>query len=367
MIRWSCRISAEHDGVRWGRIIASSVHNRANVFFVLVVGICAASHCATAQEVSFIPRLSNGLLIYQFKLDNTFAFTGGTVNSPKSSGFQGFNVNDDLYYGGGGITVTYNHFFLDISGLVTTAGSDDISKQTFNLTNQPLAVTSPLGTLTGTGNGVQTSQGGKAEFTHHEITGLVGYDITESLRMFAGFKYAETPFTIKANTSNNLEVGDVKFNGGSFPFTSATLTAPGNKTNKSTFSQKGPFIGAGYSVPVDILYGSVLINSAISYLHGDIHQKLRTHTEETIFTALSPTLGVFTHDFPAQTTTSKRSLDGKSVGINTGVGWLGHIPTTNISYLLGADGSFYDFQADHSNSDFREISWRLRAELSYRF
>lgn len=318
------------------------------MFFILV--LTAAPQAVRADTWSVVPRLSTGVMFYDFQLDDTVAAPPAVLGGFQASGDGSFSVDDQLYFGGGGVTATFGRFFIDAGGLMTTEGESGTPGQTASVTNVPLG----LGAATVLGNGILSSQNGEAHFDRKEIAAVLGYSVTDTLKIFVGYKYAETDFDINYDSTANLSL---LLPGGAL----GTFTGSGKSSNKSKFEQYGPFIGAGYSVPMENFHGAFLINTAVSYLSADVSQKLRSNIDGTFTVA-----GVARPTDPIATS-SRGKGSGTSLGINTGIGWSGRVPSTGIGYLLGADGSFYNFEADDSDSDFREITWRLRFELSHAF
>ncbi|MGI9508620.1 MAG: hypothetical protein ACR2QJ_04640 [Geminicoccaceae bacterium] len=262
------------------------------------VAILAAMTLPTplaAAELSLEPRLAAGASYYDLDLDGEIIVGSDSVDNVEFS--------DWLYLVGGGLTFSYDRYFVDLYGQYSFDGDDDIN----------------LDVVAG---GVAVDNLAQdVEFDRIETALTVGYRVTDQFSTFFGFRYADVNF----DGSGSLGAVDADFS--------------------TDFNQKGPFIGAGYIVPKTIFNGVFVANAAVAYLDGKLENKLE----------VSAPLDDVEFD-----------INGDAIGINAGASWVTPL-TSKLKLVIGADVSRYSFKDDDDETDFDELITRLRTELRYSF
>ncbi|MEL6963768.1 MAG: hypothetical protein AAFO01_13510 [Pseudomonadota bacterium] len=266
--------------------------------FSLMVGMAlVAAHAATASaaEVSFSPRLSAGLSYYQLDLDGAIVVGDDSVDD--------IEFSDLLYFVGGGLTLTYRRYFVDVYGQYSFAGEDELDLDIV------------------AGGAAIDDLAQDFEFDRIETALTLGYRVTDQFATFVGFRYA-----------------DVTFDG------SGSIGAIASDFS-TDFNQKGPFVGASYVVPKTVLDGTVVVNGAVAYLFGDLDNTFESNV-------LANDLNV--------------DVNGRAIGVNVGASWVKPL-TEDVNLSIGTDLSRYDFDDDDGQSDFDELIARLRTELRFSF
>ena len=267
---------------------------------LLAVSAIAISGIAHAQELSVQPRVSLGYQSYTFDLaleDNEL-----------------FESDVTYLFGGLGASVQVGRFFVDLYGQTNlTEGEDD----------------SDFADL-----GVATRED---TVNRYEVNLTAGYAITNQLSAFTGLKYANTE--IDEDIFDNDTNGDLL-----------------NADNKLEMNYYGPFAGASYAIPVQPLYGSIVLTGSVAYLLGNVDFE-----------------SVVVDNVNAVVTEVEADDDGTSIGYNVGVAWAGGLGSLvpglePFSYTLGVDYSKYEFELEDDNEDFfDEETLRGRVDLKYRF
>ena len=248
-----------------------------------------------AAETIIEPRLSGGTSYYELDLDGTIVVGDDSVD--------GVKFDDWLYFVGGGVTVSVDRFFIDVSGQYSFDGDEDLS--------------------------LDVEAGGDAisdldqdvDFDRFEAAIALGYRITDHFSGYVGYRYADVDF----DGSGSLGGIGVDFS--------------------TDFEQHGPLIGASYVIPKTILNGALVINAAVTYLDGDLENEL---------------------DADAGIDDVKFDIDGDAFGFNGGISWATPI-SDRAKFVLGGDVSSYQFDDDGDETDFDELIARLRAEVRYSF
>jgi len=163
------------------------------------VAVLTAMTLATplaAAELSLEPRLAAGASHYNLDLDGEIVVGSDSVDNVEFS--------DWLYLVGGGLTFSYDRYFVDLYGQYSFDGNDDID----------------LDIIAGGVAVDDLSQ--DVDFDRIEMALTAGYRVTDQLAAFVGFRYADVDF----DGSGSLGTVDADFS--------------------TDFKQKGPFVGVGY-------------------------------------------------------------------------------------------------------------------------
>ncbi|MEM9440672.1 MAG: hypothetical protein AAGA73_09530, partial [Pseudomonadota bacterium] len=211
--------------------------------------------------------------------------------------------SDLLYFVGGGLTLTYRRYFVDVYGQYSFAGEDELDLDIV------------------AGGAAIDDLAQDFEFDRIETALILGYRVTDQFATFVGFRYA-----------------DVTFDG------SGSIGAIASDFS-TDFNQKGPFVGASYVVPKTVLNGTVVVNGAVAYLFGDLDNTFESNV-------LANDLNV--------------DVNGRAIGVNVGASWVRPL-TEDVNLSIGTDLSRYDFDDDDGQSDFDELIARLRTELRFSF
>ena len=265
---------------------------RLGIAFISMIG---ASASAWSKEIVIEPRFSTGLSAYDLDVDNLLSADGDDV--------LGVDFSDTLVFVGGGLTLNYERFFIDFSGQYSFDGEDDLN----------------AAIVLDDGTSIALDQ--DVDFDRFESLATAGYRVTNDLAAFIGIRYAEVNF----NGSGTLGGVDTDF--------STTLT------------QIGPVLGAGYASPKPLLGGTLVVNTALTYLDGDLNNEVDTN---------------------APFEDSDINVDGTSLGLNGGISWARSI-IDDLRLIFGVDFSRYSFDDKDDEADFDEIITRLRTEVRYSF
>ncbi len=254
-----------------------------------------AAMSANAGEISIEPRLSSGVSYYNLDLDGQVIVAEDSIDD--------IEFNDWLLFIGGGTTISYDRFFIDLSGQYSFSGEDDVG---LDVVSGGLAV---------------DNLNQEVDFDRLETAIAIGYRITDQFAAYVGYRYA-----------------DVEFDG------AGSLGGIGVDFSID-FQQNGPLIGASYVIPKTVLNGALVANGAITFLEGDLDNKL---------------------DVPAPLDDIDFDIEGDAVGLNAGVSWATPL-SDRLKLVVGGDVSSYRFKDDDDQTDFDELIARLRAELRYSF
>lgn len=219
---------------------------QAGTSFVLAAPLAIS---VEAAELSIEPRLAAGASYYNLDIDSV---------EIGNTSIDRIEFSDWLYLVGGGLTFSYDRFFVDLYGQYGFDGDDDLD----------LAVNDGSATQ----NLAQD-----VEFDRVETAVTAGYRVTDQLAAFVGIRYADVDFDGSGS------------NGGI------------NSNLSVDFEQTGPFIGAGYVIPKTVFNGAFVANAAVAYLDGDLEADL-----DSVGTA---------NDIAVD-------IDGDALGINAGASWV---------------------------------------------
>ncbi|MGI9488835.1 MAG: hypothetical protein ACR2RF_23700 [Geminicoccaceae bacterium] len=254
-----------------------------------------AAASTSAGEITIEPRLSSGVSYYNLDLDGRVIVAEDSIDN--------IEFNDWLLFIGGGTTISYDRFFVDLSGQYSFSGEDNVG---LDVVSGELAVEN-------------LSQ--EVDFDRLETAIAIGYRVTDQFAAYVGYRYADVEF----DGTGSLDGIGVDFS--------------------IDFQQRGPLIGASYVIPKTILNGALVANGAITFLEGDLDNEL---------------------DVPAPLDNVNFDIEGDAVGLNAGVSWATPL-SNRLKLVVGGDVSSYRFEDDDDETDFDELIVRLRAELRYGF
>ncbi len=259
------------------------------------VTVMSSTAPLAAAQLTTEPRLVAGLSHYNLDLDDEIVVGGDSVNN--------IEYSDWLYLIGGGLTFSYERFFVDVYGQYSFNGEDSLNIDAV------------------VGGVAVNNLAQDIDFDRIETALTVGYRVTDRIATFVGFRYADVDF----EGSGSIGAATADFS--------------------TDFKQKGPFLGVGYVVPEAISNSAFVVNAAVAYLDGDLKNKLEA-------------------DAPLADT--EFDINGDAIGVNAGASWVKPL-TKQLKLVIGADVSWYRFQDNEDQTDFDELVTRLRTELRYGF
>jgi hypothetical protein len=293
-------------------------------------------------EVSIQPRFEMGATYYKYEQPAaTVIRTQPTLRPERGrfvSGQESFSLGDTMFSFGGGITLFADRFFMDLSAYKAVNGQDNptIAIGFFDPTTEQFFTASPTY---------------KADFDRAEYAVSLGYNVTDRLAVFAGYKWASTDFETTFSGPGTIVIGRG---------IEAEATLDG-KYNFS-FDNDGPFLGVAYGWNIDrgALKGTLITNLALGFLSGEIKERT------AIATVRFPSLGIVASD--NELARISQFTTGDTVGWTLGIAWRGLTPIKNLTYSLGINGYQYRFNADDSiQPDITETEVNLRAGVAYSF
>lgn len=202
-----------------------------------------------AAELTIEPRLAAGASYYNLDIDDV---------EIGNNSFDRIEFSDWLYLVGGGLTFSYDRFFLDLYGQYGFDGDDDLD------------VAVNVG-------GETNNLAQDVEFDRIETAITAGYRVTDQFAAFVGIRYADVDFD--GSGSNGAIDSDLSVD----------------------FEQTGPFIGAAYVIPKTVFNGTFVANAAVAYLDGDLEADL---------------------DVAGTANDVAVNIDGDALGINAGASWV---------------------------------------------
>lgn len=236
-----------------------------------------------ADQIRVQPRISLGTSFYNLTVND--ADTGAGV-------VDKIELDDFFYVAGGGVSIAQGRYFVDLAGQYSFAGDQAIDVDAVDGDN---AI-----------NLVQDF-----DFDRIETNLTFGYQVSEQVAVFLGFRYADVNFDGQGNIDGVAADTEIEF------------------------IQYGPFAGGAYAFPTRILGGAFVANGALTVLKGDL-----------------------TADIDG----NEQDLNGNALGVNAGLSWSRPI-NDKFSLSLGADTTAY-FGLVEDNEEFIN---RIRAELRYSF
>lgn len=319
---------------------------------------------SSAVDWSVTARAETGFQFYDFQQSPVVERT--SFSSGNSVGYQTATISSREYKDtmpilGAGLSVVADRFFFDATVQGTFDGSDSDSYADSNT-----IPTSPFDfgvNLTNLGNT-------DADFDRLEYAFSVGYGVTQSFAVYAGWKWAETEFEEerRGNFQLNAELSDP------FPFNFLRYEGDWQDKVEYDFKQDGPFLGAAYNWGFDgKLKGALTVNAALAFLDGefeDVKQSPTTLSNVTATLADGQQVFLGSVDQIAGFSLSQPSFNGDTTAITLGVSWRGQTQIEGLSYILGINGYTYNFDADKGGidgGDVTETVVNFKAGVSYRF
>ena len=298
------------------------------LFIVLGLVFCIGGVFSQKAEADtsfkFQPRVSAGWMDYRLDIEPSAALANIS-----------WSLGDNVPSISIGATFFLSKFYLDLSYLHTAKGYSGISAGTFLEAGpqEPLPLDADLTIV------------GNADFYHWNSAITLGYQLFDSLTLYAGYKHYETSFDLNSQSIFHM-IDDGSLTGTpGFPI---VLTLLGNYD--IDYEAKGPFVGGTYGYIISDK-GVLSLNLAVAFLDGDITQTggivdPRTDIPDDLFDLNS---------------------SGDSIGLSYGIGWRSTL-ADRIGYFLSFKGYNYDFEADDINqADFKETTYQFSLGLSYAF
>lgn len=296
---------------------------------------------AEGWDVAFQPHIEVGVADYSLDFSATSQLTaGGSISTGKVS-FQ-----ETMPTISAGFTVFADRFFLDLA-----VQRMESYNQTLSDSHTIIAVSTDDPQFFGT---IQESYESD-DFTRDEYTLSLGYGITDSLSVYAGYKKQYTDMKDLIGTGP----GSIQF------FNNPALPDPLPDTLDTfadiKFDYDGPFLGATTSWQLDngLLKGRLSVSAAVAMMDGSL-------TAESSGATLS-----INGSPPVPTDISLSDIldsEGDAVGITLGATWVGQTSVEDLSYSVGVNGYQYDFSADiNGRPEVNETVLQLKLGLAYAF
>jgi hypothetical protein len=322
-------------------------------------------------DVVFNPRLETGAMYYKFEgsgrsftpeegnpLRDEFAADNGVVTHASHSRIA---FSSWMPFIGGGVTTFVNRFFVDVSAQYADKGSDIAS----TLQTETIIFDAPPATPGPAPASVNRISKGNndADFDRTDLAVSVGYGVTDHLALFAGYKYGKTEFTNQRSFQRTGTECGVHLTpdppGCMVTFKQIIVT----DTEKVEYESEGPFVGFNFrtdTLSMGFLKGVLSGNIAVAFMGG--------RTKSTLTNGVIRTETGESFSFPADTL----KLKGDTVGLSSGVTWLGTTPINGLTYSVGINGYQYDFSGDQvapgePGRDFKETVVDFKLGLAYLF
>jgi hypothetical protein len=291
--------------------------------FVMISLLTPSLAKADAKKWAFQPRLTTGIMHYDFE----YTFTSAPGANPSK-----FQLIDNMPFIGGGAMLAYDRCFADTYFQVSTTGKD--------------------------GGGTEEKDESVIEIDNNEFDRkdyaiTFGCLVTKKLSFFTGYRNGKTDIHIASRENwlydrfNEERIGDAKF------------------------ESAGLFLGVAYSHPIG--KGQLGVKLAAAKLEAEYNQHNITRTNNR---AVGD--GTKTSD------DAQWNLSGKTLGWTLGANWTAPI-SKRLSYRISLDYSDYDFDTDSAyvirdkkaefldilgggvNYDMKETMYSLQLQLLYQF
>ncbi|MEK8021503.1 MAG: hypothetical protein VSS75_031895, partial [Candidatus Parabeggiatoa sp.] len=280
----------------------------------------------TAHKFVFLPKLTAGMMHYQYKLGA--GSRTSEIDDPR-------NYSENLFFGGVGATLAYdNLFFLD-AHILKTNTENVVEDNTFTTaTDRTVFYTRDTG------------------LRRSDYAIALSYAVKTDFKLFLGYNGSKTDYNWTDNERDD-EGGNV-----------------GSALKNNEFRTKGPFIGGAYGWRLG--GGVVGLSIAYAYLEGEIETS-RFHSEGN------------SQKFTLKNRKRTEQVSSDTVGWKLGISWHQQI-NKELSYGVSLSGFRYNFEAkegtfrDDLFSDNRtheiinldaydvtETLFSLNASLRYRF
>lgn len=305
------------------------------IFCVSALGGAISPLAANAESwnVAFQPRLEVGVANYNLEFGSTTQLLPpGIALSTEKLSFR-----TTMPTVGIGLTTFADRFFLDLSAQRMFNGS--ISDSNGFIASSP-----------------DTLQAARIsnesdDLSRNEYAFSLGYGITESASIYAGYKW-------QRGRVNNLKgTGPIltQFANG------AELAGTFHEVSDYKFDYDGPFIGTTVSWEIGrgALSGRLALNAALAFLQGTLTASSGTAYAELNNGQILP--------YPF-TIGDVYDTSGNSLGILLGVSWLGQTNVKGLSYSVGIRGYQYNFRADdQGKADINESVIQFKLGVAYAF
>jgi len=346
---------------------------------VSLIAMAATPGFASAVDWSVSARAETGFQYYSFKqspmilLDVPYQLEGVQTPLTGQMALSGTELNATMPILAAGLSVVVDRFFVDASVQGSFDGSDSSDATAYG----SYSLFEPeVDTVFGTYPGVYSQEAKEfvtadTDLDRMEYALSVGYAVTQSFAVYAGWKWANTSFDVvdtgKAQVTDIVSfpvsvnaLGDVV---GVTDFATTEFSWQGR--TKYDFKQDGPFVGAAYSWSLDgPVKGALTVNAALAFLDGKIEYDSNVATL-TYANGSTDTGSLIVSDF-----------EGSTTALTLGVSWRGETGIKGLSYILGINGYSYNFDADSLNSgdyegsdggDITETVINFKVGIAYRF
>lgn len=286
-----------------------------------------SSTVAFAEPSTWQVRGSVGLQNYELSFEDIVTPLAIVPGGSEFTFRDGFEIGDNLTFGGVGVTAGFGRFFVDVSGQWSEDGNDN---------GEQFQGANPF-------PGIGVNHSYDAKFDRQELNVTVGYGVSRNLSVFLGYKDAETALRNTLFPVGSIEVAEIIFDG----------------DRAIDFSYDGVFAGASAAVPIQEWYGAFSLQAAVAFLDG----KFRDRFVGEAFVATP-------FGFELLPSFIDSTISGDSTGVNVGAAWTGSFGKKfeKLSYTLGLDHSQYEFDTKQSTTgNFEEKNTRYRLDLRYRF
>jgi len=260
-----------------------------NISRTLLASVCAGLTLPVAADQQWLvqPRAYVGVADYSLESNNDFKVK--TTDSGLPLGLDaasGPKISDTMPIVGIGASVINGRFFTDLYYQRTVSGEAS-------------------GSCHGNKYDSTCAKASDIDLDHDDWGVTVGYALNDQFTVFGGYKSGETDWEQEMERTQGSDV-----------------------TNRGTFDQDGPFIGASYGFKTE--HGALTAKLAVGDLDGELkvdHQYVETGNYQ-----------------------SRADLSGDTTGLSFGLAWTGSI-NESTSYSLGLNYYSYDFDVDGDYSD----------------
>lgn len=302
-------------------------------------GITVSSGVLAAEgwDIGFQPHIEVGVADYKLDFSATSQYgNGGTISTGQLS-FQ-----ETMPTISAGLTMFANRFFLDLAVQRMQNHNQNLSdSHTIFASNSQFRQT------------VQESYVSD-DFTRDEYTLSVGYGVTDSFSVYAGYKKQFT------DMDDLIGTGPISQQNTSDP-TAPPLQGTFDTSADIKFDYDGPFAGAttGWQLDYGDFKGRLNVSAAIAFMDGTLKAE-----SSSAFVTFPPLPAI---RLPV-TLADILNTEGDAVGITLGATWVGQTSVEDLSYSVGINGYQYDFSADvDGRPEVNETVLQLKLGLAYAF
>jgi hypothetical protein len=329
-----------------------------NAVAVSVIMLLSVSAPAVARSVGFHPRLEMGTMQYEFESE---AFSRTIPLFPRNTTLSEYKYEDVMPFVSAGMTIFVNRVFVDVSGQYAFDGndSDQLTRSTYTITRfdpETNFLSSEY---------YADSRRNDTSFDRRDFAVSLGYALSGSLSIFAGYKQVATQFTEKTDGMYSYTVWDGDNSAENIDYTYGRLWGVG----RFKFEYSGPFIGFIKGWTFDDTYflkGIITANVALAFLEG----KLTTRHDVSHMSVLwAGDQQIPEYIYPGTTPPiiSRSDTKGDALGLKVNLSWRGNTPWEGLSYIFGISGYRYEFDTSGTESNMNETAIHFKAGLSYDF